>query len=85
MARLGARHLVALSRSGYDDAKSQAVIANLRSLGTSIQLLQGDVCKAEDVQSIFQTAVKPVGGVIQGAMVLRVCNDDLPILSSLPC
>ncbi|KAL8903529.1 MAG: hypothetical protein Q9207_003863 [Kuettlingeria erythrocarpa] len=71
LARLGARHLVVLSRSGYSDAKSQAVTANLHSLGVSTQLVQGDVSNAEDVRSMFQMAAKPIGGVIQGAMVLR--------------
>ncbi|KAL8718942.1 MAG: hypothetical protein Q9225_003986 [Loekoesia sp. 1 TL-2023] len=71
LARIGARHLVMLSRSGYDDSKSQAAIANLDSLGCSVQLVKGDVTDLEAVKRMFQTAVKPVGGVIQGAMVLR--------------
>jgi KR domain/Zinc-binding dehydrogenase len=72
LARHGARHLVVVSRSGYQDKKSLAVLQDLDALGTQVDLAEGDVSKLDDVQRVFQRSTKPIGGVIQGAMVLRV-------------
>jgi hypothetical protein len=61
-----------LSRSGHSDEKSQGVVKNVQALGAHIDLLQGDVSNTEDVRRIFKETVVPIGGIIQGAMVLRV-------------
>jgi len=72
LANNGAKHIIAMSRSGLTDARSQSVVVSCRSLGAQIQEARGDVSNFEDVQRVFDQAIKPVGGVIQGAMVLRV-------------
>ena len=72
LARGGAKHVAALSRGGYDDEASMTVIHRVRSLGTHIDLLRGDITKISDVREAFNQATVPIGGIIQGAMVLRV-------------
>ncbi|KAJ5997672.1 beta-ketoacyl synthase domain-containing protein [Penicillium canescens] len=71
LARHGAKHLVILSRSGCDDERSQAVLKNLKAIGCSFTLVTGDVAKKADVTRCFKEAPLPIGGIIQGAMVLR--------------
>ncbi|KAL6716017.1 hypothetical protein ACLMJK_006979 [Lecanora helva] len=71
MARHGAKHLVVMSRSGYNDEGSQRVLKDLSNEGCQIDLATGDVSKVEDVRRAFQNATAPIGGIIQGAMVLR--------------
>lgn len=71
LAKHGAKYIAVLSRSGHSDDKSQGAAKNVRALGAHIDLLQGDVSKAEDVRRIFQETTAPIGGIIQGAMVLR--------------
>ena len=72
MARHGAKHIVAMSRSGYEDKVSQRVIHELCTEGCQVDLAIGDVSNLDDVRRAFQKAAVPVGGIIQGAMVLRV-------------
>ena len=68
----GAKHLAVMSRSGFEDSRSRSVIRDLISLGTRVELVQGDVSCIKDVRRAFRQAVKPVRGIIQGAMVLKV-------------
>lgn len=75
MARLGAKHLVIMCRSGYEDEKSQTVLANVTAEGCKFQLFEGDVSNLQDVKRVFKQATIPIRGVIQGAMVLRVCSN----------
>ena len=72
MAQNGAKNISAMARSGFDDEKSQGVIKGIEALGCHIDLITGDVSSAEDVRRAFGKTRVPVGGVIQGAMVLRV-------------
>lgn len=72
MAQQGARHLVILARSGYDDERSQSTIQNIQAQGCEVDLIMGDVSVLADVQRTFKEATVPIRGVIQGAMVLRV-------------
>lgn len=71
LARNGAKNIVVISRSGYEDARSQKTIYDCNSLGCSVDLVKGDIKRIEDVRRAFNSASKPVVGVIQGAMVLR--------------
>jgi acyl transferase domain-containing protein/NADPH:quinone reductase-like Zn-dependent oxidoreductase/aryl carrier-like protein len=71
LARNGAKHIAVMARSGYDDEKSQAVLRDLYALGSEPILITGDVSKIEDVKKGFQQTSPPIGGIIQGAMVLR--------------
>lgn len=72
IAQHGARHIVAMSRSGCDDEQSQRVVQNCRSFDCVIYAAQGDVANSNDVLRALQVAPVSVGGIIQGAMVLRV-------------
>ncbi|KAI4952622.1 Type I Iterative PKS [Alternaria rosae] len=71
LARHGARNVVIVGRSGYDDPRSQAVLKDLAAEGCHVDLVRGDVAKVEDVRNAFESATMPVGGIVQGAMVLR--------------
>ncbi|KAI2613390.1 putative polyketide synthase [Hypoxylon sp. NC1633] len=71
LARNGAGNLVVISRSGYKDPASRATLYNLDAMGCHVDLVQGDVTNIDDVRRAFQSASKPIVGVIQGAMVLR--------------
>lgn len=71
MANHGARNIVVMGRSGFNDKRSQAVLKDLTSIGCHVDLVKGDVSSLNDVRQAFLSASKPVGGVIQGAMVLR--------------
>ncbi|KAL8683912.1 MAG: hypothetical protein Q9186_000123 [Xanthomendoza sp. 1 TL-2023] len=71
IARHGAKHIVVMSRSGYEDNASKRVLNDLYNEGCQVDLAKGDVSELEDVKRAFQEATVPVGGIIQGAMVLR--------------
>ncbi|KAH6842948.1 hypothetical protein B0I37DRAFT_436915 [Chaetomium sp. MPI-CAGE-AT-0009] len=70
MARHGARHIVAMSRSGIDDPASAKVVENCRSYGCRVTDAKGDVGDRAFVRRVFRT-VGHIAGVIQGAMILR--------------
>lgn len=76
LARRGAKHIIAMARSGYDDDVSQATIKSVESEGAEVQLMIGDVSRLEDVKDVFSKSIRPIAGIVQGAMVLRV---SLPI------
>lgn len=76
LARLGIKHLVVFSRSGYADERSQGVLKDIHAEGCQVVLVKGDVSVADDVRRCFKLATVPIGGVIQGAMVLRVSIHD---------
>ena len=65
-----------MSRSGFEDKKSQKVLNDISALNSQIQLIQGDVTNPEDVQRAFNQATEPIGGIIQGSMVLRVSYEQ---------
>ncbi|KAF1730562.1 Asperfuranone polyketide synthase afoG [Beauveria bassiana] len=71
MAQHGAKHIIALSRSGINDERSQKIVKNCNSFGCSVYSAKGDVSVWEDVLRAFQDAPVPIGGVLQGAMLLR--------------
>ncbi|GFF95380.1 hypothetical protein CNMCM8927_008449 [Aspergillus lentulus] len=71
LARHGARNLVVICRSGYEDARSQKIIYDCQCLGCHVDQITGDITSLDDVRHAFTTASLPVVGVIQGAMVLR--------------
>lgn len=77
MARHGAKHIVVMSRSGYEDEISKRVLNDLSNEGCQVDLAKGDVSELEDVRRAFQQASVPIGGIIQGAMVLRVSGEKI--------
>lgn len=74
MARSGARRIIACSRSGLGDDASVKVIKSCRAHGCEVIDAKGDVGDRYFVQQLFKEASPAVVGVIQGAMVLRVCQ-----------
>ena len=75
LAGLGAKYLTIMARSGYDDERSQGVLRNIYARGCKVDLIKGDVGSLADVRRAFEQSSMPIGGVIQGAMVLRVSNN----------
>ncbi|KAK4113196.1 hypothetical protein N656DRAFT_730717 [Canariomyces notabilis] len=72
LARHGARHIIALSRSGTNDEASARVIQNCAAYGCEVTDAKGDVGDLDFVRSVFRSArPRRIAGVIQGAMVLR--------------
>jgi hypothetical protein len=61
-----------MGRSGFEDKASQRVIRNIEARGCEVHLIKGDVTDLEDVRKAFQSPKKPVAGIVQGAMVVRV-------------
>lgn len=73
MVEKGARHLVFLSRSGQASPESQALVRDLKSQdGCGVTVVAGSVADIEDVRRAFAACRKPVGGVLQMTMVLKV-------------
>lgn len=71
LAQNGAKHLAVISRSGHDDEQSQKIVRDLHALGCQVDLLRGDVSNLSHVRSAFAATRVPIGGIVQGAMVLR--------------
>ena len=86
MAHHGARHIIACSRSGIEDEASARVVYNCRALGCEVTGARGDVSDAGFVRGVFKAARPRIAGVIQGAMVLRVCYlvFSLPTYRTMP-
>lgn len=80
---MGAKNLVILSRSGYSDERSEGVLKNIYAEGCKVDLIRGDVSVLADVRRTFDQASLPIGGVIQGAMVLRVSKLHMLLWQSL--
>lgn len=68
----GARHLIYLGRSAGRSDSDKRFVAELASMGCSTQCFQGSVATLEDVQNAVKKASKPLAGVLQMSMVLRV-------------
>ncbi|TVY26941.1 Fumagillin dodecapentaenoate synthase [Lachnellula hyalina] len=71
MAAHGAKYIIAMTRSGISDERSQAIVRDCNALGCEVQEAKADVTNTEDVESAFKAATHPVGGIIQGAVILR--------------
>ncbi|KAL8658107.1 MAG: hypothetical protein Q9226_001257 [Calogaya cf. arnoldii] len=50
MARHGTKHIVVMSRSGYENETSQRVLNDLHNEGCQVDLAKGDVSELEDVR-----------------------------------
>ena len=79
MVSRGARHFIFLSRSGADKPEAAALVKELQELARSkhtnltVQVIRGDVSVRDDVGRAVSSATKPIKGVVQAAMVLKVC------------
>ena len=84
MVGKGAKHLVFLSRSAGESKKDQAFINELTSQDCSVQVFAGSVANPQDVKNAVANAGRPVAGVLQMSMVLKVCtNHFLSTLATL--
>ena len=73
--RRGAKYITVMGRSGFDDKASKRIIRNIEARECQVNLIKGDVTILEDVRRAFRTSAKPVGGIVQGAMVVRVSDE----------
>lgn len=71
MAEHGAKNLIFLSRSGGKNVE-KSFFNELEELGCSAQVFSGDVSSSEAVNNAVSKAAKPIAGVMQMSMVLRV-------------
>ncbi|PHH63522.1 hypothetical protein CDD81_5803 [Ophiocordyceps australis] len=75
LVSLGARNLCFLSRSGADSSEARSLMHELEAHhGVKLLVCQGDVCDAAAVGQAVQrcvSALGPIQGVVQCAMVLR--------------
>ena len=81
LVRQGARHVVMASRSGPHGPGIQSLVDELNALGASLNIYSCDIANRDELNRIIDTdaaSMPPICGVIQAAMVLRVC----PILFS---
>jgi acyl carrier protein len=78
MAERGARHILSISRSGGKDLQSQTFISELEAKGVRVAAKTCDVSSLDEIVSVIEEAKRdglpPIRGVIQSAMVLKVCN-----------
>lgn len=78
MVARGARHFIFLSRSGADKPEAAALLEELYELARSqhpdltVRVIRGDVSIRDDVSRAISSATKPIKGVVQAAMVLKV-------------
>ena len=78
----GARNLIFLSRSGRSE-KTEHFLQELEALGCNVQVFAGSVTDIENVQEVVAKAQRPIRGVIQLSMVLRVSTDCLSWIGAL--
>ena len=72
----GAKHFVMLSRTG-GNAVTQEFLERLRVQGIDIKVVKGDVSVLADVERVVAASERPVRGVVQGALVLKVSSRKL--------
>ena len=74
MVENGARHLMFLSRSAGQNDLDKEFFRELAAQGCTAQSVAGSVAQMEDVKRAVIVSDKPIKGVIQMSMVLRVCE-----------
>jgi hypothetical protein len=72
MVERGARSLIFLSRHAGLSVEDKAFLTELESSGCSVSAVAGRVQDMRDVNKAISKATRPIRGVIQFAMVLRV-------------
>ena len=74
--KLGAKSLILISRSGMDATGAVDTVAALKKPGVSITVRKCDVSDKQGLSAAIESCVQtlpPIRGVVQGAMVLKVC------------
>lgn len=83
MVERGARHLMFMSRSADPgDLELARYVGELTSQGCEVQVVTGSVSEMGDVRRAVEMASKPIAGVINLSMVLRVSH--VPPSFSIP-
>ncbi|PHH74536.1 hypothetical protein CDD82_4894 [Ophiocordyceps australis] len=82
LVEYGARHLMFLSRSASANPEAGDFIDELSSQGCQVQLVAGNVAIMADVKRAVQAAAKPIAGVVNLSMVLKVSLRLTLVLSS---
>ena len=72
MLEMGARKFFFLSRSGVKRMEARELVEDLEQAGGEVTVIQGDVCRKEDVERAVSQIQDPIGGVIHAAMGLNV-------------
>jgi NAD(P)-dependent dehydrogenase (short-subunit alcohol dehydrogenase family) len=72
MVENGARHLTFLSRSAHDTPDTRGFVEELESQGCEAQLVPGSVSNMTDVEKAVKAGGRPIAGVMNLSMVLRV-------------
>ena len=78
MMKKGARNFAFLSRSGADSLQASILVAALEAAGANVQVMKGDASVRSDVDRAVREVPsdRPIRGVIQAAMVLKVCESQ---------
>lgn len=73
----GARNFAFLSRSGTDSEQAALCVRDLEARGARVQVFRGDAAIKEDVERAVTSipSNKPLKGIVNAAMVLRVSCD----------
>ena len=79
----GARHFTYLSRSGIKDRQAQNFIDVVRAKGVVVEIVRGDVSAMADVEMAVASCKRPIRGVVQGALVLKVSVMNITMFESI--
>lgn len=76
MMQRGARRFAFLSRSGTDSEQAASLVKDIEATGVAMEVFRGDVTIMADVErAVASISLEyPICGVVQAAMVLRVCS-----------
>lgn len=66
--------VIFLSRSANNKNRYMAFIEELHSLGCNAILVPGNVASLDDVERAVKSSTKPIRGVMQATMLLKVGN-----------
>ena len=83
---LGAKSLILISRSGIDGAGAAEAVKQLSAPDVTITVRKCDVADRDELLALhqeFTDTLPPIRGVVQCAMVLRVCPGFLLWSSNL--
>ena len=68
----GARDITYLSRSGDQNATVQGFLVDLKERGITVRIIKGDVSSIADVNRAIAASGKPIKGMLQAALTLKV-------------
>ncbi len=72
MVDRGAKHLTYLSRSGCSNEETRKFLSDLHARGVETDVVHGDVASLNDVKRAVKSCKRPIKGVVQGALALKV-------------